>query len=101
LDVMRKLYPGFDSTIAHVFASSPLTIRDYYNEPDGALYGLRKDCQHIAQSQVPVYTKVRNLLMTGQNVNLHGFCGVPLTAINTAEAIVGANKITCQINHFK
>ena len=101
LGVMRKLYPGFDSTIAHVFASSPLTIRDYYNEPDGALYGLRKDCQHIAQSQVPVYTKVRNLLMTGQNVNLHGFCGVPLTAINTAEAIVGANKITCQINHFK
>jgi all-trans-retinol 13,14-reductase len=38
--------------------------------------------------------------MTGQNVNLHGFCGVPLTAINTAEAIVGINKIVDKINAY-
>ena len=36
--------------------------------------------------------------MTGQNVNLHGFCGVPLTAINTVEAIVGLNQIIKKIN---
>lgn len=100
LDVMERLYPGFRDTIGHVFASSPLTIRDFYNEPDGALYGLHKDAVNIAESQVPVYTKARNLLMTGQCVNLHGFCGVPLTAINTVEAIVGQDVITNKINAY-
>ena len=44
-------------------------------------------------SQVPIYTKVYNLLLTGQNINLHGICGVPLTAINTAEALLGENVV--------
>ena len=101
--IMRKmetLYPGFGEKCAYVFGSSPLTIRDFYNEPEGALYGLERDSENIAQSQVPVFTKVRNLFMTGQNVNLHGFCGVPLTAINTSEAIVGLNEVVNRINDF-
>ena len=96
--LMEQIYPGFNGMVAHRFASSPLTIRDYYGEPEGALYGLFRDCNNIAQSQVPVFTKVSNLWMTGQNVNLHGFCGVPLTAIQTAEAIVGRNVIVNKIN---
>jgi len=47
----------------------------------------------MAACQLPVVTKLHNLFMTGQNVNLHGCCGVPLTAINTAEAIVGQGTI--------
>lgn len=98
LDRMEMIYPAFRDKCEYVFASSPLTIRDYYNEPEGALYGLFKDCEHIAESQVPVFTKVRNLFMAGQNCNVHGFCGVPLTAINTVEAIVGINRVTNKIN---
>lgn len=93
LDRMQRLYPSFRDCIEDVFASSPLTIRDYYNEKDGSLYGFRKDCQDIALSQVPIYTKIKNLLLTGQNINLHGICGVPLTAINTVEALIGENKL--------
>lgn len=52
----------------------------------------------MALSQLPVITKVDNLLLTGQNNNLHGFCGVPLTAINTAEAILGRNFVLNKIN---
>lgn len=50
-------------------------------------------------SQLPVYTKVKNLLFTGQNINLHGICGVPLTAIITAEAILGTNFLVREINN--
>jgi all-trans-retinol 13,14-reductase len=95
---MSLIYPNFKACIFDVFASSPLTIRDYYNVKDGSLYGFRKDCQNMALSQVPVYTKVRNLFLTGQNINLHGICGVPLTAINTAEAILGENVLIDKIN---
>ena len=49
-------------------------------------------------SQIPLYTKVRNLFLTGQNINLHGICGVPLTAINTAEAIMGEKVLVERIN---
>lgn len=95
---MSQLYPSFRNMVESVYASSPLTIRDYYNEKDGALYGFRKDCRNIVLSQVPIYTKVRNLFLTGQNINLHGICGVPLTAVNTVEAIVGENKLINEIN---
>jgi all-trans-retinol 13,14-reductase len=84
--------------VEEVFAASPLTIRDYYNVKEGALYGYRKDCQNIIFSQVPIATKVRNLLLTGQNLNLHGICGVPLTAIETTEALVGSGKVVDAIN---
>ena len=98
LDKMELLYPGFRNTVQYVEASSPLTIRDYYHQPQGALYGMRKDCRNIMLSQIPLYTKVRNLFLTGQNINLHGICGVPLTAINTAEAIMGEKVLVERIN---
>ena len=93
LTLVEELHPGFREAIEAVNASSPLTIRDFYGVKDGAICGFSKDCNNITLSQLPVVTKVSNLLLTGQNNNLHGFCGVPLTAINTCEAILGLNKI--------
>jgi len=98
LKKLELLHPGIGNAIDYAFASSPLTIRDYYGVKEGSLYGFRKDCQNITYSQVPIYTKVRNLLLTGQNNNLHGICGVPLTAIETVDAIIGSGKLTDKIN---
>ena len=60
--------------------------------------GFSKDYKNMMLSQLPVVTKIDNLLLTGQNNNLPGFCGVPLTAINTVEAILGRNYIINKIN---
>lgn len=98
LNQMEELFPGFSQTIDSMNISSPLTIRDFYGVKDGSICGYAKDCNNIAVSQVPVVTKVQNLLLTGQNNNLHGFCGVPLTAINTCEAILGVNYVINKIN---
>ena len=95
---MEEMHPGFSDAIDAVNTSSPLTIRDFYGVKEGSICGFAKNCQNIAISQVPVVTKVRNLLLTGQNNNLHGFCGVPLTAINTCEAILGINYVINKIN---
>lgn len=95
---MEEMHPGFADAIESINTSSPLTIRDYYGVKDGSICGFAKNCQNIALSQVPVVTKVQNLLLTGQNNNLHGFCGVPLTAINTCEAILGTNYVINKIN---
>ena len=95
---VEELHPGFREAIEAVNASSPLTIRDFYGVKEGSICGFSKDCKNITLSQLPVVTKVSNLLLTGQNNNLHGFCGVPLTAINTCEAILGLNTIIHKLN---
>ena len=98
LSRMEQIYPDFRGSIEFSFASSPLTIRDFYGNKDGSNYGFQKDSNDLMLSQMSVFTKVKNLFLTGQNVNIHGFCGVSLTAIETAEAIVGHNEIVRKIN---
>lgn len=101
LTQVEELHPGFREQMMAVNTSSPLTIRDYYGVKEGAISGFSKDCKNITLSMVPVVTKVRNLLLTGQNNNLHGFCGVPLTAILTCEAILGQNYVLEKIHSCK
>lgn len=98
LDRMEEVHPNFRNCIEKCFASSPLTIRDFYGNSGGSVYGFQKDCNDVMLSTMSVYTKVKNLYLTGQNINFHGLCGVSLTAIQTAEAIVGTNTIIHKIN---
>lgn len=100
LDCMEEVFPRFRDCIDAVNSASPLTIRDFYGVKEGSMYGFSKDCSNLLISQVPVVTKVPNLFLTGQNCNLHGFCGVALTAINTCEAMLGRNHILNKINRF-
>ena len=93
LEKIQDIFPGIRNCIEAVNTASPLTIRDYYGIPNGAMYGFRKDCRDIIRTQIGTRTKVQNLLLTGQSVNLHGFCGVPLTAIQTSEEILGENCV--------
>lgn len=97
LTLIEEMHPGFRSTIEAMNTASPLTIRDFYGVKEGSLCGFSKDSHNLALSQVPVVTKIDNLLLTGQNNNLHGFCGVPLTAIQTAEALLGRDYVLQRI----
>ena len=98
LKKVEEMHPGFSQCVEAVNTASPLTIRDFFAAKEGTICGFSKNVNNIALSQVPAVTKIKNLLLTGQNNNLHGFCGVPLTAINTCEAILGVNHIVNQLN---
>ena len=89
IDKLEKIYPDIRNCIKSVFSSSPLTIRDYYNQKEGSLYGVKKDCNNMSHSFISTHTKLNNLLLTGQNINLHGILGVPLTAIRTCSELLG------------
>ncbi len=97
LNLAEDMHPGFRDSIEEIVTASPLTIRDFYGSKEGCLCGFSKDCNNIVLSQLPVVTKIDNLYLTGQNNSLHGFCGVPLTAITTSEAILGKNYILNRI----
>ncbi len=97
LDKVEIIHPGFRDCIEAINSSSPLTIRDFYGSKEGCISGFSKDAGNLILSQVPVVTKVDNLFLTGQNINMHGFCGVPLSAITTCEAILGKNYLIDKI----
>jgi all-trans-retinol 13,14-reductase len=98
LNKLENIYPEIRSCIQSVYSASPLTIRDYYKQKEGALYGVKKDCTNMALSHIPVRTKLKNLLLTGQNIHLHGILGVPLTAITTCAELVGMEYLLNKIN---
>ena len=98
LDRMEMMFPGFRGCVEDYNTASPLTVRDFYGVKEGAMCGFSKDCHNLLLSQVTVVTKIPNLLLTGQNVTLHGFCGVPVTAINTCDVILGHNYVVNKIN---
>jgi len=78
--------------------STPLTYRDYTGSPEGALYGILKDVQNSTATTISTRTKVPNLFLTGQNINLHGVLGVSITSVITAAELVGMAPILKKIN---
>ena len=84
---IARYYPSLPSAVRHLTIASPLTIRDYYNNPGGALFAQQG-------LYMPIRTRTDNLFFTGQSVLFHGLCGVPLTAILTAETLSGKDLVT-------
>ena len=101
LGCLESVFPGFGNTIEAIDTASPLTIRDYVGYTYGSMAGFMKDYQSVSMSMMSTRTKVPNLFLTGQNIHLHGFCGVSLTAIRTCEAILGMDTIINKLNRYE
>ena len=98
MNILYKIFPDMKNAIEKISASSPLTIRDFTGSKNGSLYGIEKDCNNMIISHIVPRTKINNLYLTGQNINLHGMIGVALSAILTAGEFVGVNTIINKIN---
>ena len=81
--IVESLYPNLSKHIESVFSSTSLTYRDDYLSPEGAMYGM-------SESVGSIHTRVDGLFVTGQNVFLHGLCGVVMTSLQVAESICEA-----------
>lgn len=86
--------PGLRNAIAATYTSTPLTYKDYTGTHNGSAYGLRKDAHNTLLTFLPPITPVQNLMLTGQNLNLHGILGVSMTSFVTCGAILGMNTAT-------
>jgi all-trans-retinol 13,14-reductase len=90
--------PELRGNILAQSAATPLTYRDYTGTPKGGLYGILKDVENPAATTIAVRTRIPNLLLTGQNVNLHGVLGVSITAIATCAELIGMDYLLNKIN---
>lgn len=99
---VEKKFPGIRDCIKSVHTSTPLSYRDYIGGQNGNLYGYVKDSNNPMKTFISAKTKLKNLYLTGQSINMHGVLGVTIGAVVTCAEILGkeylVNKINSEIN---
>jgi all-trans-retinol 13,14-reductase len=89
--------PELKGNVESHYASTPLTYRDYIGSRDGSLYGIAKDYRDPLKTFISPKTKVPNLLLTGQNLNLHGVLGVTVSSVVTCSELLGQQYLVKKI----
>jgi all-trans-retinol 13,14-reductase len=89
--------PELKGNILSYYSSTPLTYRDYIGSRDGTLYGIAKDYRDPLKTFISPKTKVPNLLLTGQNLNLHGVLGVTVSSVVTCSELLGQEYLIKKI----
>lgn len=89
LDAIEKKIPNIREHLECYYTSTPLTYRDYINTPNGSMYGISKDAEDPMRTFISAKTKIPNLYLTGQNLNMHGVLGVTIGAFTTCGEIFG------------
>lgn len=90
---IEKKFPNIRDCILSVHASTPLSYRDYIGIDKGAAYGYEKDANNPIMSFISPKTKLKNLFLTGQCLNMHGVLGVTISAVSTCSAILGRDYL--------
>lgn len=99
LDVVSKKFKDIKSCIKSYYVATPLTYRDYQGTADGSMYGIAKDYRNPMRTFMTPRTKVPNLFLTGQNLNLHGILGVTISALMTCGELVDMDAMLENINN--
>jgi all-trans-retinol 13,14-reductase len=98
-DLVETRFPGFKAAIKSYYAATPLSMRDYIGSDDGSLYGIVKDYREPMKTFISPRTKIPNLLLTGQNLNLHGLLGVTVSSVLTCSQLLGAEYVIEKIKN--
>ena len=99
LQAIEKKFPEIKENSTHIYAATPLTNRDYIGMHDGSMYGIQKDFNHPLKTWISPRTKISNLFLTGQNINLHGILGTSLSAILTCTLLLDDKSIVDKIKN--
>ncbi len=97
LDLIEKRMPGTRAKVQSYTSATPLTYRDYIGSRDGSLYGAIKDYKEPLKTFITPRTKIENLFLTGQNLNLHGVLGVTVSSVVTCSEILGDQNLIDKI----
>lgn len=99
LDVVEEKFPGMRNCIQTYYTATPLSYRDYVGNDDGSMYGIAKDYSNPLKTFISPRTKIPNLYLTGQNLNLHGILGATMSGLVTSVAFLGNEDIIEKIRN--
>lgn len=90
--------PELRGNIEQCYTSTPLTYLHYTGTPGGSAYGIMKDWRSPMTSLWTPLTPVHGLVLTGQNLNLHGILGVSMTTLFSVAAVAGFDALHREID---
>lgn len=93
IQALEKKIPNLRASIKSFYTSSPLSYRDYIGSFEGNMYGYIKSSENPLKTMVSPRTKIDNLFLTGQSVNMHGILGCTIGAFNTCAEMLGKELI--------
>jgi all-trans-retinol 13,14-reductase len=99
LDLVEEKFPGLRKAIKSYYTATPLSYRDYIGTDDGSMYGIAKDYSNPLKTFISPRTKIPNLYLTGQNLNLHGILGATMSGLVTSVAFLGSEEIIEKIRN--
>jgi all-trans-retinol 13,14-reductase len=99
LDKVEEKFPGLRKSILHTYTSTPLSFRDYIGNDDGNLYGTAKDYKNPLATLISPKTRIPNLYLTGQYLNLHGILGTAISGLITSMALTGKDDFIEKIRN--
>jgi all-trans-retinol 13,14-reductase len=99
IHLVEEAFPGMTQHIKSYSVSTPLTLKEYSGTYRGAIYGIERDYRRPLESLLFPRTKIPNLYLTGQNLNMHGFMGVSIGALLTCAEFIDLNELLKEINH--
>jgi all-trans-retinol 13,14-reductase len=99
LDCVEEKFPGLRDHIKNYYTATPLSYRDYIGNEDGSMYGIVKDYRNPLKTFISPRTKLPNLYLTGQNLNLHGILGAAMSGLVTCTAFLGNENIIEKIRN--
>lgn len=71
--------------------STPLTIRDWVNSPEGSAYGVQRSSSQVLATALLNRTAVQGLYLVGQNVMAPGIIGTIMGSFSTVKLMLGAD----------
>jgi len=99
LDMVAKKFPEIRACIKSYYVATPLSYRDYQGSSDGSMYGIEKDYRNSAKTFIPPKTRLPNLFLTGQNLNVHGVLGVTISALMTCGELLDIEQLLHEITN--
>lgn len=100
LQFVKNQGVDFGENIDSIYSTTPLSYRDFTATTEGSAYGIIKDYKCPQIGFVSTRTKLGNLYMTGQNLNVHGALGVTLTAMLTCAEFLGEEYLAKKVGNF-
>lgn len=100
INALEKKIPAIRDSIKNIYTSSPLSYRDYIGSFEGNMYGYIKSSENPLKTMVSPRTKIDNLFLTGQSVNMHGILGCTIGAFNTCAEILGKELIDARLTQL-
>jgi all-trans-retinol 13,14-reductase len=90
--------PQISETLKFTEIATPLTLRDFSNNPFGSLYGVK---HKVGQYNPLPLTKAEGLYLAGQAIVAPGVLGAIISAFLVCGFIFGHGRLLKQLNKFK